>query len=50
MGRQIPVVINPRMFMNVFFFVNQEPGFTVGTVKEERFLNNYIILEELEGK
>ena len=35
MGRQIPVVINPKMLTNFSFFVNQESGFAVVAIKEE---------------
>ena len=35
MGRQIPVVINPKMLRNFSFFVNQESGFAVVAIKKE---------------
>lgn len=35
MGRQIPVVINPKMLTNFSFFVNQESGFAVVAIKKE---------------
>lgn len=42
MGTQIPVVINPRMFTNFFFFVNQELGFAVIAIKEEWKLSSHV--------
>ena len=48
MGREIPVVINPRMFTNFFFFVNQESQFAGVAIKEEWKLNNYVLLMELK--
>ena len=35
MGRQIPVVSNPKMLRNFSFFVNQESGFAVVAIKKE---------------
>lgn len=48
MGREIPVVINPRMFTNFFFFVNQESEFAGIAIKEEWKLNNHVLLMELK--
>lgn len=42
MGRQIPVVINPRMFTNFFFFVNRELGFAIVALKEEWKLKSHV--------
>lgn len=48
MGRQIPVVINPRMFTNFFFSVNQESGFAAAAIKKEWKPSNPVLLTELE--
>lgn len=42
MGTQIPVVINPRMFTNFFFFVNQELEFAIVAIKEAQGLNSHV--------
>lgn len=48
MGRQVPVVINPRMFTNFFFSVNQEWGFAAVAIKEEWKQSNPFLPTESE--